>query len=75
VIRIFVFFVVVLIFGFVFSGLVTSSVNVKSSGFSLREQSSLWTSYNKRVILKSSFSVKAASVEGKFICFLFLLKV
>ncbi|AES76761.2 fe-S cluster assembly factor HCF101, chloroplastic [Medicago truncatula] len=43
--------------------LVTSSVNVKCSGFSLREQSSLWTSYNKRVILKSSFSAKAASVE------------
>jgi len=55
-----------LIFGFVFAGLVTSSVNVKCSGFSLREQSSLWTSYNKRVILKSSFSARAASVEGNF---------
>lgn len=53
-------------FGFVFAGLVTSSVNVKCSGFSLREQSSLWTSYNKRVVLKSSFSAKAASVEGNF---------
>ncbi|CAJ2636896.1 unnamed protein product [Trifolium pratense] len=40
--------------------LFTSSVNVKSSQ---RDQSSLWTSYNKRVILKSTFSAKATSVE------------
>ncbi|GAU41529.1 hypothetical protein TSUD_140600 [Trifolium subterraneum] len=40
--------------------LFTSSLNVKSSQ---RDQSSLWSSYNKRVILKSSFSAKAASVE------------
>ncbi|KEH43538.1 hypothetical protein MTR_1g095875 [Medicago truncatula] len=51
-------------------GLLTSFENVKSSPlfaihFSLhsqREQSSLWTSHNKRVILKSSCSARAASV-------------
>jgi hypothetical protein len=57
------FFVSVDFCVFVFSGLFTSSVNVKSSQ---RDQSSLWTSYNKRVILKTSFSAKAASVEGSF---------
>ncbi|KAI5441815.1 hypothetical protein KIW84_011032, partial [Lathyrus oleraceus] len=48
-------------------GLLASSLNVKSSPLisihSQREQSSLWTCYNKRVILKSSFSARAASVE------------
>lgn len=47
-----------------FSGLLASSVNAKSSPLS---------SYNKRVILKSSFSARAASVEGKFCSFFYCL--
>lgn len=73
----FLFWLLALFFFFL-SGLLTSFENVKSSPlfaihFSLhsqREQSSLWTSHNKRVILKSSCSARAASVGGKF-CYSF----